>query len=168
MSAEKPTTARARPARVEVEQGERQRRRTNLDASFDLQLPVDESRLDRKSFTYRWVNDARGRVHRITTQDDWERVSAEEAGVEVEHQVGYHPDGKPLKAILLKKPLRWHQDDQARKIAQTREVETEMKRRPPAVEGGISDAEGYVVSGTGVRAGVANLKGRQAEVVDED
>lgn len=167
------TAARARPQRADTPraatvQGERRRRRTNFDASFDLQLPVDEAKLDRKNFTYRWVNDARGRVHRLTRTDDWEVVSEEEVGFPVEHQVGYHPDGKPLMARFLKKPLDLHEEDQARKIAQTREVETQMKRRVPAGEGGISEAEGYVVNGTGVRAGIANLPGRQAEVIDDD
>lgn len=143
MSTDKPIKAdpaRARPDRATAELGERKRRRTNFDASFDLALPLDEARLDRKNFTYRWFNDTPGRVAKHTNLDDWEKVSAEEAGVQTEHHVGYQRDGTSMKAILMKKPLKWHDEDQARKIVRSREFETEQM----ASVGNDLGANGYV------------------------
>lgn len=163
MSAEKPT--RPRPTRAAEVTQERQRRRTNFDASFDLQLPIDEARLD-PSFTYRWVNDLPARVQKLTLQDDWEIVSSDEAGVGTIHHVGYHRDGTSMKCVLLKKPLKWHEEDQARKIARTRELEDGQM----ASAGEQLGAQGYVPRNidNSVRAGssrsyVPDIKGTEDE-----
>lgn len=172
MSADKPerrnAAARARPERAAEVQGERRRRTANFDASFDRQLPVDESRLD-PSFTYRWVNDVPGRVGKFTQLDDWDPVSPDEVGGPTEFHVGYQRDGSAMSSRLMKKPRKWHDIDQAQKTARTREIDDQMKRRAvPTAEGGLSEDEGYMVAGTGVRAGTAKVQGRQAEVIDEE
>lgn len=134
---------RARPTREQVEQAKRRRRADFLDHSHNQRLPVDASKLDTQNFTYRFFNDEPGRVSRHTQQDDWDAVTSEEiGGGEVRHFVGYHPDGSPLYAQLMKKPKLYHQADQNAKIARSQEEERELLRRVPAASGGL-DAKGY-------------------------
>jgi hypothetical protein len=42
-------------------------------------------------------------VGKFTKSDDWEAVTAEEAGVPTEHHVGYQRDGSSMRAVLMKK-----------------------------------------------------------------
>lgn len=161
---------RTRPTRADAELGQRRRRTEHFDGSFDRQLPVDESRLDNENFTYRWFNDAKGRVSKYTKFDDWDPVTEEEVGGAVEHShVGYGRDGSPIRAVLMKKPRKWHEKDQARKIALSREEEAEMMRRAPSGERdeGLG-AESYAFDGNGVRAGTSRLPGREVPLADDE
>lgn len=115
--AEVAAPSRARPSRDAVTAGERQRRRrfSENDEGVDFNFWVDESKLDRKNFSYRWVNDVRGRVAKLESQD-WERVSAEEAGGSVDRHADIENSSRAeMRAVLMRKPKDWYDDDHKRK-----------------------------------------------------
>lgn len=128
------------------------RRRADTSETADLKLAVPEH-LKEPGFTYRWINDtAGGRIMNKTTTDDWDvvkdmRIDGEGEGTPVTRNVGTGEHGKPLRAVLCKKPLEWHQEDQARKAAPRLEMEETMKRGPLPNSNGISAAEAYVPAG---------------------
>lgn len=99
-----------------------ERRRRNSDglAGKRNRLSVNENSLDRENFVYRFVNDIPGRIHNLTVNDDWEVVQDREnqvkndgtgTGSEVAVQVGSDVNGKPARAVLLRKKKDWYEDD---------------------------------------------------------
>lgn len=112
-------------SRAPRQETERQQRRRRTDGTIDsvaeakLYIPDEvQERLKAEGLTPRWVNDERGRIARLTTKDDYDKVKDVEPV-----QVGTHPDGSPLFAHLLAKPTEFIREDQA--IADRRRVSTE-------------------------------------------
>lgn len=164
---------RKRPTRAEEEAPERRRRDANFDVSLNQRLPVDESLLDQKNYTYRFFNDEPGRIRKYTTHDDWDPVTTEElGGAETKHFVGYHPDGSPLFAHLYKKRRVWHDKDQNAKIAKSKEEEQELLRRVPSAQGGLDESKGYTTAEINrVSGGVTRIEGDpdlRAREADDD
>lgn len=98
-------------------------------------LTVDESKLDRSKYQYRFVNDKDGRVQQLYGVD-WDvapegakddtnslgSVNSAQAGVS---------EGKPFNAVLLRKPKDWFEDDQKEKQKPLDEVEDAIRRNNP-------------------------------------
>lgn len=134
----------------EAEVKEERRRRKSDDLSGRrLRLTVNEENLDRENFAYRFVNDVDGRLHNLTVLDDWEVVSdrsgttkpdGASAGAEVSAQVG-----GGTKAILLRKPKKYYDEDYARAQRQIDETEKSLKAGN-APDGGDSSGQ-YVPNG---------------------
>jgi len=92
-------------------------------------------------FTTRWVNDIANRIHEKTKEDDWDFVSASEIdnevgedgdgnqdlGSNVKRAVGTY-EGKPLYAYLLKKPLKYYEEDLANNEEARRAKEDTLRR----------------------------------------
>ncbi|WP_290688543.1 hypothetical protein [Haematobacter sp. UBA3484] len=100
---------------------ERRRRNGDALAGRRNKLAVDESKLDRTQWSYRWVNDEDNRVQTLSQLDDWE-VAPEGAaihntgtGSESAVQVGAGKEGQPIRAVLMRKPLQYQKDDDAEK-----------------------------------------------------
>jgi hypothetical protein len=161
------------PKRAEEQRAQRRRR---ADTSHEAQgrLSVNEALLDKKNFSYRWINDAAGRIDALTVRDDWDIVrdpsvkdDSNSEGAPVRNLVGRKEDGGPLYAYLCKKPLDWFNEDRAKKQRIVDELEGALKRGesndPKALSANNSTA--YVpkdgISMTpeaGVRRGNANYE----------
>ena len=154
--------------REERSSEERQERRRRRDDTFESQgsnkmfIPDEiKARLEAEGLQPRWVNDEPGRIQRLTTKDDYDKVE----GVEPV-QVGAKPDGSPLFAHLLAKPVDFIQDDQRKADTKRKLVEGAMVRgavptkpgEDPAPVQGQLGAEVYVPDG--------NTIGRENRVLE--
>lgn len=88
-----------------------------------FRLSIPEGAMDPK-LEYRWVNDEKGRIQRLTQEDTWDFTTREELGLagensgqgtRLERVVGIGEDGQPLKAYLLCKPKEWAEEDRERR-----------------------------------------------------
>ena len=97
-----------------------------------IQLGVDEDKLDRKNFAYRLVNDANGRVQQLEAQD-WDPapeqalVGATGSGTVQSKHAG-HIEGKAFNAVLMRKPIAFHNEDQAAKQRPLDDMEEAIRR----------------------------------------
>lgn len=156
MNAESKQTARG-------EQVKAQRRRRNTDSLSGRRrrMAVDETKLDRENYVYRFANDDdRGRLHALTVEDDWEVVhdrasetKADSAGMgtEVSVSAGVGERGAPLKAVLLRKPKRYHDEDYAARQRRIDETEAGLKRG--STPGGDIDGKTSYIPDSGIRIG---------------
>ena len=105
-------SARTRAARVEVD-GERRRRRDPNDNSTVKRLGVNESKLDRSQYQYRWVNDTPGRIDMLYRQD-WDQLSADDLGGEApERHADVAQNRVALTSRLMRKPRDLYEEDHA-------------------------------------------------------
>ena len=123
---EKGVASRANEVRQE------RRKKPGQTAHAGIHLSVDESKLDRKTFQYRYANDQDSRVQRLEAED-WDvapeaakpglgTVSTAHAGV---------ADGKPYNAVLMRKRRDWFDTDQKEKQKPLDAIETAIKRGNP-------------------------------------
>jgi hypothetical protein len=98
-------------------------------------LGVLASSLDHEKYVYRWINDAPGRIHGKTQEDDWDVVmktgvkeDSADLGNAVSEIVGSKPDGSPLRAYLCRKPRKFYDEDQAEKNRDLDRQLADMKR----------------------------------------
>lgn len=107
------------------EQIKTERRRRNADglAGKRRRLTVDESKLDREKYEYRFANDENNRIHELTVKDDWEVVSdrggevkgnSSNMGANVSVVAGTGEKGNPVNAVLLRKPKSYYDEDAAK------------------------------------------------------
>lgn len=138
--------------------GERRRRNTLALGGHRQRLAVNEAALDTQNFVYRWANDDGNRLYQLTQQDDYEvvvdrdntiRTDGAGTGAEVAVPVGETSRG-PLKAVLLRKPRKFYDEDAAAKAAAIDEKESAIKRG--VVSGGLTD-NSYVPR-TGIKMSV--------------
>lgn len=144
----------AQTARGEATKQARRRRNSDALAGRRKRLSLDESKLDKENFVYRWANDERGRIHALTVEDDWEVVTdrsgsvkpdAAGDGSQVTHRAGVGEQGAALNAVLLRKPKAYHDEDKA---AQQRRIdETETVLSSGKTPGAQDDGSTYVPSG---------------------
>jgi len=136
------------------------RRRRNADmGGVRSRLAVDTTKLDMENFTHRWVNDEPGRIEALTVQDDWEVVTDRAnvvkdgntgIGTEVSQYVGIGGGGSSGRAVLLRKPKTYHDEDKA--AAQRRIDETENAMRQGMTPGTSPDAKQYAPQGRSIIA----------------
>lgn len=117
------------------EQRATRRRRADTSHEGYLRLGVNEALLDKKNFSYRWINDTSGRIEALTVRDDWDIVrdpnvkeDGKSEGAQVRQLVGSKQDGTPLYAYLCKKPIDWFKEDRAKKMRVVDELEAALKR----------------------------------------
>ena len=109
---------RGRPAKSEIKQNER-RRRKGATGAIPSKMPVPEELLKDNNFVYRFFNDVGNRITHMTTNDDWDMVDSSGGNVGVDkgkalsHYVGTKEDGSPLTAYLMKKPRQYYEEDKA-------------------------------------------------------
>lgn len=112
-----PTRTRASRAQTDAETRTRRRKFSENDEGVDFNYWVDESKLDRENFAYRFVNDVKNRVEKLIRQD-WDVVSEAEMGFETDRHADISVgDGRrvDLRARLMRKPKDWFEEDHARK-----------------------------------------------------
>ena len=127
-----------------------ERRRRNPDGlqGKRRRLAVNEAALDRENFEYRWVNDDGNRIHTLTVEDDWDVVTqtattdSHAMGAGNQKRVGTGEQGVPVNAILLQKPKRYYDEDDAQKQRRIDASEQALKEKPTregeyAPDGGV-------------------------------
>jgi hypothetical protein len=154
--------------RTERTSAERQERRRRRDDSFEangtknLFIPEEvEARLKAEGRTPRWVNDEKGRLLRLTTKDDYDKVDDVEPV-----RVGTAEGGEPIYAHLLSKPTEFIQEDQQKADVRRKSFEKAMVQgkvptkagQDPAPVAGQLGAETYVPDG--------NEIGRENRVIE--
>jgi hypothetical protein len=108
-----------KPTRAEEVRQER-RRKPGSVSHTGIKLSVDERKLDRKTYQYRFANDTENRVQQLEA-DDWD--IAPEGGAKPDgNSMGTtntaHAgviDGKPYNAVLMRKRKDWFEADQKEK-----------------------------------------------------
>jgi hypothetical protein len=122
-----------RPARRVEEERARRRRRDDMGDGRLQTLSVVGYR--DPAYDYRWINDDPGRVHRLTVDDDWDRVTQDMLGerADKDRQVGSGVErvvdratGK--RAILVRKLKEYVEVDYAKSQARVDEMDQMIKR----------------------------------------
>ena len=123
------------------------RRKPGATVNLGQKLGVDESLLDRKTYEYRWVNDAGMRV-RMMHENDWDpapEVSTEGQSVE-KRPVGVNDGGRPIEGVLMRKRKDWYDDDQKAKRRPLDEMDEAIRRgaahKESELAGGIAYTPG--------------------------
>ncbi len=138
---------------------ERAQRRRRDDATLDrvqsrkLSLP-DEYANDRDHFYY-WANDENNRVHHLTTYDDYDPAPAvRNSDQTVRRLVGTKENGDPLYAVLLRKPMEYHRQDQRKREQLLLDEERSRVEAPPVDPSNPQAREHtYVVPGSSIKRG---------------
>jgi hypothetical protein len=123
-------------SRADETQTARRRRNGDQLTGNRNRMAVDTSTLDRENFEYRFINDVGTRVHDLTVRDDWDIVSDRDGkvkgdtagdGAQVAVNAGNGADGKPVRAILVRKPKDFYKTDDAAKQRQIDAQEAALK-----------------------------------------
>lgn len=137
---------------------ERRRRKSDSLTGRQRKLMVDEDKLDRNKFVYRFANDEESRLHNLTKLDDWDVVTDVEGesdqtgmGSEVSRHVGLGKSGKATRAVLLRKPKHLHDEDERAK--QRRIDATEDGMREGATPGADNSSQYVPEGGISIRSG---------------
>lgn len=140
-------------SRTEEIKTERRRRKGDING-VRKRLAVDESKLDREKYDYRFANDEGDRIRQLTKLDDWDIVSndgvkedSKSMGGKVSAHAGVSEQGAPVRAILLRKPKTYADEDRAAKARKIDAVEEGIKHGN--VPGG--DPQGAYTPSTGVK-----------------
>lgn len=119
---------------------ERRRRQSSELSGHRRRLALDESKLDRGNYEYRWITDKPERVHALTAQDDWDIVSDRDGavgkdgiGAEVSAQAGADGVGRPLRQVLVRKPKDLFREDYLAAQKHVDNLEEGLKR-PTSVQ----------------------------------
>lgn len=148
-------TATARPTRAEQTRRER-RMKPGATVNAGIKLSLDEDRLDRKTYDYRWVNDVPGRVKQLEAMD-WDVVKDDEAktdgtgaGTVPTVHGGIGDNGKPHGMVLMRKFKDWADEDRKRKRKPLDEMDEAIRRGTAHKAAGEADlaAEGVTYTPT--------------------
>lgn len=114
---------------------ERRRRTSGATTGRAMRLAVDETKLDREKYEYRFVNNDPARLHALTVSDDWEIVPDRNAtitgnadmGAKASVHAGTTEQGHAQRAVLCRKLKTYYNDDQAQKQRAIDEREASLK-----------------------------------------
>jgi hypothetical protein len=111
-------------------------------------LLLDETRLDRKTYNYRWVKAEGNRVE-ILKKKDWDLVDDEAAktdgtglGTVPTQHGGVGESGKPYGLVLMKKYRDWHDEDQKAKRKPLDTMEQAIRKGTAHEQAGESELSG--------------------------
>lgn len=125
--------ANTRPNRAEETRRARRRQPGKL-ANTGMKLTVDEEKLDRKNFEYRFVRDTGGRVQQLAGQDydpvldDGAKPDSSGVGVTPTVHGGTDEQGKPYGMVLMRKHRDWFEADQKEKQRPLDEMDEAIRR----------------------------------------
>jgi hypothetical protein len=133
------------------------RRRRDADSlrGVRMRLSVNEDKLDRENFEYRFIKDDPTRLHQMTVQDDWDIVQDrngeiqakhEGQGAEIAHGSGTRDaSGHPERLVLVQKPKSYYNDDAAAKQRKIDETENAMRQGPGGEQSYTPDGRNAVM-----------------------
>ena len=122
---------------AEIKQ-ERRRRNPDQLGGKRRRLALDESKLDREKFVYRYINDDKTRIFDLTVKDDWEIVEDREGelnqsaamGAQVAVPAGVGSEGQSMRTVLVRKLKIYHDEDVAARQRRIDETEQGLKQKP--------------------------------------
>lgn len=120
-----------RPTRADEVRQER-RRKPGSTSMVGLKLTVDESKLDRENYSYRWVNDQGGRMAQLR-DNDWDPApeqavpNGDGPGTVGAKVAGTDESGKPFNAVLMRKRKDWFDADYKEKMAPLDEMDKAIR-----------------------------------------
>lgn len=132
-AAEKPA---AGAKRREELHGQRRRRKATPYFS-NLRLTIPERLQNNPNYHYLWALDKPGRLESLTKDDDYDFVEDGETsgdernsgiGTRIERHGGIDKFGNPLRHYLLRKPMKYHLEDQKEKRAKRDKRMAAIKR----------------------------------------
>jgi hypothetical protein len=140
-----------RAPRAETQVTER-RRRKSMDAMMDLKLEVPQGVRDTyPEHVFRWINDVGNRVYNKTVKDDWDKV---EENLCPAVPVGTNAAGQPIVAHLFRKLRAFHEEDQAKALADRTERQNQLMRQAnPDPQNNSEPEHAYAVPGNTVTQG---------------
>lgn len=145
-----------RPSRADEIRANR-RMKPGSVANPGIKLSVDEKKLDRDNFEYRFVNDRDGRVQQLE-QRDWD-VVRDEGAKEDSNSVGSlasahagNADGKPFNAILMKKHKVLYEDDMKARQQPLDEMDAAIRggKNHETIAEGLKGAGVYTPNGVNI------------------
>jgi hypothetical protein len=145
--------ANVRPTRADEVRQER-RRQPGATVATGLHLTVDETKLDRKNFSYRWAKDFGGRMPNLHG-DDWDPAPEQAViGSIGEGTVGTKiggtdEGGKPYNMVLLRKRKDWYDADRKEKQRPLDEMDAAIKRGTNNPETNPDKNDGFYTPDTG-------------------
>lgn len=143
--------------RAEKTKAER-RRRKGLGDEARMKLSVPKDKLD-PNYQYRWIKGTPQRLTQLTVHDDYDVVKDEEIaegdrqtglGVHPERHGGTDEQGKPYPMVLVRKPRKLYEEDEADKQKTVDDREGALKRgQTPSPDGtpGLTGPHAYVPNG---------------------
>lgn len=137
----------ARPA----EQKQRRRRRSDLGLGRLAKLDVPAHAKD-PNYVYRWINDTPGRVKQLTEQDDYDIVTSDMLGERSDSDRGSGQNverdaGGGMRAILVRKPREYYEQDKAAEQKLVDEIDDALRRGQTQSPEGLSGPHSYVPEG---------------------
>lgn len=128
-----------RPTRADEVRQER-RKKPGTSGPSRIRLSVDEKKLDRNTYHYRFANDKEGRVKQLMAEDY--DIAPEEAksdtsslGTVNSTFAGKDDSGKPYDAVLMRKRKDWFDVDQKEKMRPLDEQDEAIRRNNPNHKG---------------------------------
>lgn len=112
------------------------RRKPGSTVHYGQKLSIEEKELDRRTYEYRWVNDAGNRVKNLEAQD-WDIAPLGDASVESRH-VGTD-SGHPTNAVLMRKRKDWYDKDQQDKRRPLDEMDQAIRAGTAHAKSGDAD-----------------------------
>ncbi len=112
------------PSRADEVRQER-RKRPGLAAYSGIKLMVDETKLDRNTYQYRFANDTPGRIPQLMALD---YDPAPEMGKVTSAHAGVSEGGQPYNTVLMRKRRDWFDDDQREKQRPLDEIDDAIRR----------------------------------------
>lgn len=97
---------------------ERRRRKGKHLSGTARKLHVNEDAIDRENYAHRWIHDSEMRMYNMTVNDDWDVVRDQDRRL-----VGEGERGEATRAVLVRKPIKYQDEDDAAKQRQIDEME---------------------------------------------
>lgn len=141
----------ARATRAEEIRQER-RRQPGATVMAGIKLAVDETKLDRKTFEYRWAKDFGGRMPQLHSED-WDAapenavIGSSGAGSVGTKIGGTDEAGKPYNMVLLRKRKDWFKADQKEKQLPLNEMDDAIRRGDNHLKDNPEAKDGFYTPG---------------------
>lgn len=140
----------AQENRADAVRTERRRKAGSIEHT-GMAFVHEESQLDRKNYAYRMVNDTKGRVRQLESQD-WD-VAPEQAllgntsggNVQSKH-AGVNELGA-FNAVLMRKPIAMHNEDQKAKQTHLDDIDNRIKSGELRTDADLNGAGVYTPGG---------------------
>lgn len=123
---------KAKPTRADEVRQER-RKQPGSGAKPRIRLSVDEKKLDRNTYHYRFANDKEGRIQQLMADDydiapEGAKSDSSSLGSVNSAFAGKDDSGKPYDAVLMRKRKDWFEADQKEKQKPLDEMDEAIRR----------------------------------------
>src|SRR6185295_4217371 len=148
-----PMLGQAAPTARQAETQQTRRRREGLGPERNLKMHVPGHDID-PNWVYRYANDRPGRIHQLTVDDDWEPAPNQRGAAGHEAAIGTGTERVVDKytgerAILLRKPRKYHEADEAAKEQERKKGDATLRRGPLPSPNGAAE-QTYVPGGRNI------------------